>query len=450
MLTSVSGSALEAGDTGPPTYDPYRGRATRQWWLVAVLTFAATLGAIDRQIMQLLLVPIKTDLGLTDTQISLLYGLAFSLANVLFLLPAGFLADRVNRRNLLIAGVAVWSVMTATCGLATNYIAMFFTRAGVGFGESVIQPTGVSMLRSAVAPERRGRAFATYAMAIMLGTALALLLGGMLIHMIEAGGLKDVPVIGTMRPWQTVLMLLGLLGAPLVAMVLCTREPGRQVDPHANGGTYRETLAYLHANRRIFYPLLAFNTTAGMLSLGFGAWVVPMLLRTWHLTIPQVGFTLGIMMLFGPPIGLAVVGSLMDRFSRKYGVSGPLLVGMGAILLVTLVTTLAPLAPTMSLAWILLGGVMLLSGTCFPIANTVIASIAPLEKLGRITSIQYILYGIFAGAASATLIAVVSDNVFSGETAINKALSSMCLIYGVISFCMAALTVKTLRTANAQ
>jgi MFS family permease len=87
--------------------DPYAGKLVKQWWLVFVLTLAATLGAIDRQIMQLLLVPIKLDLGLSDTQISLLYGLAFSLANVLFLLPAGYFADRINRRTLLLVGVAV-------------------------------------------------------------------------------------------------------------------------------------------------------------------------------------------------------------------------------------------------------------------------------------------------------------------------------------------------------
>jgi MFS transporter, Spinster family, sphingosine-1-phosphate transporter len=428
-----------------PTRDAYAGRLTRQWWLVAVLTFAATLGAIDRQIMQLLLVPIKLDLGLTDTQISLLYGLAFSLANVLFLLPAGYLADRVNRRNLLLAGIAVWSLMTVICGFATNYVAMFFARAGVGFGESVIQPTGVSMLKAAVPLERRGRAFAIYAMAIMLGTALALLVGGLLIHILQSGGLKDVPVIGAVRPWQAVLMLLGLLGLPLLVIVTTIREPARAADPAIASGSYRAALAFLHANRGVFYPLLAFNTAAGMLSLGFGAWVVPMLLRTWHLTIPQVGFTLGLMMLVGPPLGLVVVGWLMDYFTRRVGVWGPLIVGMGAIALITVVTTLAPIWPTLGGTWVLLAGVMLMGGACFPITNTVVAAIAPPALTGRITGIQYILYGIFAGALSATLIALVSDRLFTGQRAIGNALSAMCLVYGVVSFVMALLAARALR-----
>jgi MFS transporter, Spinster family, sphingosine-1-phosphate transporter len=425
--------------------DRYAGRLSKQWWLVFVLTLAATLGAIDRQIMQLLLVPIKLDLGLSDTQISVLYGLAFSLANVLFLLPAGYLADRINRRTLLLVGVAVWSVMTATCGFATSYVTMFLARSGVGFGESVIQPTGVSMLRSAVPHERRGRAFAVYAMAIMLGTALALLIGGSLLHMFQAGALAGTPILGAVKPWQAVLILLGMLGLPLLVLVALTQEPGRAVQSSQVTPSYRQTLAYLHANRAIFYPLLTFNTAAGMLGLGFGAWVVPMMIRVWHLTIPQVGMNLGLMMLVLPPLGLAVVGWLLDRAAKRWQARGPLYVGLCAIVLIVVVTALAPIWPTLTGTWILLGGVMLTSGACLPITNTVIASIAPPENLGRITGIQYIIYGIFAGAISATLIALVSDRLFSGDGAIAKAITLMCIIYGTISFTAAAITVKNLR-----
>lgn len=438
------------GSAEPPIpNDPYGGKLAKQWWLVFVLTLAATLGAIDRQIMQLLLVPIKLDLGLTDTQISLLYGLAFSLANVLFLLPAGYFADRVNRRSLLLAGVAVWSLMTAACGFATNYIAMFVARSGVGFGESVIQPTGVSMLRSAVPHQRRGRAFAVYAMAIMLGTALALLIGGALLHAFQDGALDGVPVLGALKPWQSVLILLGLLGLPLLLLVALTQEPGRAAPTGQVTPSYRQTLSYLHANRDVFYPLLTFNTAAGMLGLGFGAWVVPMMVRVWHLTIPQIGMNLGLMMLTLPPIGLIVVGWFLDRAAKRWKARGPLYVGLGAIVLITMVTSLAPAWSSLSGVWFLLGCVMLTSGACLPITNTVIASIAPPENLGRITGIQYIIYGIFAGAISATLIALVSDRLFTGETAIAKALTLMCVVYGSVSFIAAAITIRNLRARAA-
>lgn len=186
-----------------------------------------------------------------------------------------------------------------------------------------------------------------------------------------------------------------------------------------------------------------------MLGLGFGAWVVPTLVRVWDLTIPQIGMNLGLMMLTLPPIGLAVVGWLLDWSAKRWQARGPLYVGLGAIVLITIVTSLAPVWPTLSGVWILLGGVMLTSGACLPITNTVIASIAPPETLGRITGIQYIIYGIFAGAISATLIALVSDRIFSGDAAIARALSLMCVIYGCISFAAAAITIRNLGTVRA-
>jgi MFS family permease len=425
--------------------DAYRSSRARQAWLVFVLTVVATLGAMDRQIMSLLLVPIKTDLHLTDTSISLLYGLAYSLANVLFLLPAGYFADRINRRNLLLLGVAVWSCLTVTCGFATSYVSMFFARAGVGFGESVIQPTGVSMLRTAIPPAFRGRAFAVYATAIMFGTALAVLVGGWLIHLLQTGYFVHFPIIGALRPWQSVLVLLGLLGVPAFLLTLSVREPLRQPDASMAAASYRDALRYMHRHRGVFYPLLVFNTAAGMIGLSFGAWVAPLLLRVWHLTIPQVGFTLGLMMLIGPPIGLAIVGTLMDRSSVRYGVRGPLLVGAGAISVITALTAYGPLAPTLPVFWFVLAAIMLVSGSTFPITSTVLASIAPAPILGRLTGIQYILYGIFGGAIAATLVATVSDHVFRGERAIAHAMSLMAAVYGLTALAAVLVCLRNMR-----
>jgi MFS family permease len=445
-MSSPALSSASIPSSAHSTRDPYSVSLRRQSWLVVILTLVATLGAIDRQIMSLLLVPIKTDLHLTDTSISLLYGLAYSLANVLFLLPAGYFADRVNRRNLLLIGIAVWSCLTMACGFATSYIAMFFARSGVGFGESVIQPTGVSMLRAAITPVYRGRAFAVYATAIMLGTALAVLVGGWLIHLLQMGFFINVPVIGALRPWQTVLILLGLVGIPIFLLTLTIREPLHPADASPATASYRDALRFLHRNRRVFYPLLVFNTAAGMLSLAYGAWVAPVLLRVWHLTIPQVGVTLGLMMLFGPPVGLVVVGILMDRFSTRYGVRGPLFVGAGAITIITCLTVSGPLSPSLPVFWAVLSAIMLVSGTTFPIASTVMASIAPTPILGRLTGIQYILYGIFGGAIAATLVATVSDHLFVGERAIAHALSLMSALYGVTSLIAVLVCIRNLRT----
>jgi MFS family permease len=223
------------------------------------------------------------------------------------------------------------------------------------------------------------------------------------------------------------------------------KEPGRPAQSIIAGGSYREALSYLYMNRRVYYPLFTFNTAAGMLSLGFGAWIVPVLIRVWHLTIPEIGLTLGLMMLAGPPIGLAVVGYLMDYASQRQGPRGPLFVGIGAIVIIAALTTSGPIMPNLSVFWMILVAIMVVSGACFPITNTVVAAITPAHILGRITGVQYILYGVFAGALSATFIALASDHLFSGPTAIAKALSLMCAIYGMVAFVAAIIAVKNLK-----
>nr|WP_165388505.1 MFS transporter [Sphingomonas populi] len=432
---SASGTATEA--------DPYSGRSGRQTMLLVVLTLAAMLGALDRQIMQLLLLPIKSDLGLTDTQVSQLYGLAFSLSNVLFLLPAGLMADRVNRRRLLVAGIAAWSLLTGACGFALSYASMFAARAGVGIGESVIQPTGVSMLRSAIPPERRGRAFAIYAMAIMLGTALALLGGGLLLGLIGRGLLVGVPLLGDLHPWQAVLLILGTLGLPIMLLVSLVSEPGRPSE--LKGASYSDALRFIAGRKGVFFPLAIFNTAAGMLTLGFAAWVVPVLVRRWGLTIPEVGTRLGVMMLVLPPLGLFATGWLIDMTKRRFGLSGPMLLGAILLLANIVVHVFAPIYPTLAGTWVLLALIMLLGTTCIPIANTMVAAIAPANLIGRISSLQYMLYGVFGGGLSATAIAMVSDGFFTGPAAIAHALSIMCGVYGSIGAIGALATAWQLR-----
>ncbi|MBL8628779.1 MAG: MFS transporter, partial [Rhodospirillaceae bacterium] len=278
--------------------DPYANSARRQWWLVFCLLFLMMLGTIDRQIVSLLVNPIKEDLGLTDTQISIVYGAAFALANLAFTLPAGYFADRLNRRLLVGLGATVWSVMTLFCGMASNYWQLLWTRAGGGFGEGVIGPCSMSMLRSALSPERRGRGFSVFSMASMTGSALALVVGGILIGVITEAGITSLPIVGDVAPWQIVLILIGAVGTPLGLLMLTVYEPIReQPAADASGATFREALSYIGARWKLYLPLFAYQALYGLSALSFGAWIAAMIGRSYGLSIPQIGATLGLMML---------------------------------------------------------------------------------------------------------------------------------------------------------
>jgi MFS family permease len=185
--------------------------ARYSWYVVGVLTAAYTISFIDRQILALMVGPIKKDLAISDTQMSLLIGLAFALFYTLLGLPIARIADRFNRRTLIAGGVVVWCAMTACCGLARNYAQLFLARIGVGVGEAVLSPSALSMLSDYFPPRTRGRAIAVYSTGITLGTGLAMILGGELLEYVLAAEPVRLPFFGELYAWQTVFLVVGLI-----------------------------------------------------------------------------------------------------------------------------------------------------------------------------------------------------------------------------------------------
>ena len=146
--------ATGIADTEPPAWP----RPAYRWYVVGVLLLAYTLSFIDRMILSLLVAPIRAALDISDTEVSLLIGLAFALFYTLLGLPIAWIADRWNRRNLILTGVALWSVMTAGCGFAGSYAALFLARMGVGVGEAALSPAAYSMLSDTFPRDRLARA----------------------------------------------------------------------------------------------------------------------------------------------------------------------------------------------------------------------------------------------------------------------------------------------------
>ena len=136
------------------------------WYVVSLLTLTYTISFIDRQIMSLMIEPIRHDLAISDTQVSLLIGLAFAIFYTLLGVPIGRLADQHSRRGIIAAGIVVWCLMTAACGLARNYVQLFLTRVGVGVGEAALSPSALSMITDYFPKETRVSAIAVYNMGI--------------------------------------------------------------------------------------------------------------------------------------------------------------------------------------------------------------------------------------------------------------------------------------------
>ena len=150
---------------------------TYGWYVAFVLLVGLTFSFIDRQVLNLLVVPIQADLNITDTQISALQGLAFVMTYIGLCIPIGRLIDRFNRVLIMIGGILVWSVATITCGFSRNYMEMFISRLGVGAGEASIHPGAVSILGDYFGPDQVAKPLSVYMMGPYLGAGIAMIFG---------------------------------------------------------------------------------------------------------------------------------------------------------------------------------------------------------------------------------------------------------------------------------
>lgn len=165
----------ERAPGAPPAFS-YTAR--RAWAFVVLLLVACAVSLIDRQVLSLLVQPIKTSLRISDTQISLLHGLAFAIFYTLFGILIGRAVDRYNRRNIIVAGMTLWCLATVACGLASSFAGLFIARMFVGVGEATLSPAAYSMIADYFPPERRGRAMSVFSTGVFVGSGLALILGG--------------------------------------------------------------------------------------------------------------------------------------------------------------------------------------------------------------------------------------------------------------------------------
>ncbi len=276
-------------------------------YVLTVLFVVYVFNFIDRQVLAMVIEDVKAEMQLSDTMLGLLLGPAFTLFYTLAGIPIARLADRSNRRNIVAAGLAVWSAMTAVCGLAGNALHLALARFGVGIGEAAGTPPSHSMISDYFPPERRATALSIYGMGIYLGVMFGFMGGGLI---------RDWS-----GDWRTPFYVLGAAGLPLVALLLFTvREPARGAAEHGAVDTetppLREVLRTLGTQRSFVLLTLAacFQALAGYAVLSWGA---AFLMRVHALDFSQVGVSFGLVAGVGGAVGVSVGGVLSDRLGAR-------------------------------------------------------------------------------------------------------------------------------------
>lgn len=197
------------------------------WYATGVLMTAYVLSYLDRQILYLMVDPIRKDLHITDFQYSLLTGAAFGIFYTLMGLPIGWLADKTNRIRLITIGITAWSIMTGLCGFAQSYGTLFLARVGVGVGEASLSPSAYSLLSDWFDKVRLPRAMSIYAFGLFIGAGAALILGGEIIGAVQRMPGLTLPLVGTLKSWHLVFLIIGLPGLLVALWVSTLKEPKR-------------------------------------------------------------------------------------------------------------------------------------------------------------------------------------------------------------------------------
>lgn len=405
---------------GSSTREPTSTRYA--WYVVAVLTLASISANVDQLIISLLVGPIKRDLHITDVQISYIAGAAFAIFFAVLGLPIARLADQSNRRNVMAGGVALWSVFTTLCASARTFGQLFAMRLGVGVGEATRNGPGVSLLADYFPRERLARAMSVYQFGVFFGAGMAYFIGGWIVGLLATDDTWVVPVIGTIHPWQSVFLIIGLPGLAIALLFFTIREPERRNGPPIRL-PFSVLVRYITANRRTFLTQsLGFGSSA-LVNFAIAFWNPEFFHRQFGWSLSRAGKTQGILTMTVGTIGALAGGWIADRFVSRGRIDGPLRVGMIGAAGMLVAATAYPLMPTATLAICGLAVVNVFAALPWGAASAAAAEVVPAPLRAQGAALYFFVVGLVSTTLGPSSVAWLTVHVFHDEQAIRYSLA---------------------------
>nr|WP_178112483.1 MFS transporter [Pseudomonas sp. WS 5019] len=406
---------------------------------------AYVLSFVDRQILNLLVEPIRRDLAINDTQMSLLMGLSFALFYTVCGIPLGRVADTRSRRGLIAVGILFWSAATAACGMAKMYWQFLLCRIGVGVGEAALSPAAYSLIADSFPAERRATAISVYSMGVYLGSGLAFLVGGLVIQFASAQGDVTLPVLGEVRPWQLIFLILGVAGVFFTLLMLAIKEPVRRGAGAGVAVPLSEVGRYIRANRRTV--LLHNFGFAGLAFAGYGsaAWIPTFYIRTYGWDAGQVGIVYGCIVAVFGCLGIVFGGRLADWMAKRGRSDANMRVGLYAALGALPLVVLFPLMDSAFWASLLLAPAVFCLSMPFGVAPAAIQEIMPNSMRGQASAIYLFVITLIGLGVGPTAVALVTDFVFADDNALRYSLLIVTTLAVLMSIILLAKSLKPYR-----
>lgn len=396
---------------------PYPKRS-HGWLAVAVLTLATVFAYIDRLILYILAEPVLQTLHMTDTEISVLQGLAFIAFYTLFGVPLGRLADRYNRRNIVVVGVAVWSAMTVLCGVATDFWTLFIARAGVGVGEACLLPAAFSLIADYFPQRLRGRAMSCIVVAMPIGSGGSFLLGGWITGLVPGTEQVILPLVGATYGWQLAFFAAGLPGFLIALLLLVIKEPPRRellaTDKTSSGWLEKQSALriYLRENRTVLTLFIAGASFFSLTTYGTTAWMATYYIRVFEYSVEVVGYYVGIFNIIGGVAGAVVGGYLSDLCSRNANGPGRISVPYLTAFIISPCLFLWAYSDALVISAMFLFASHVgfsLAVASFP---STLQAITPNQFRGLVMALLFALNGVIGAGLGPMMIALATEHVF--------------------------------------
>jgi MFS family permease len=405
-------------------------RSAYSYYVVGALMLASAFSFLDRLVLSLLIDPIRKSMGLTDSEVSLLAGLAFASCYVIFAFGFGRWVDVRSRRNAIVLGISLWSVATALCGTARGYWQLFAARMGVGVGEGSLNPAAYSIIPDYFPPQRRGLAMSIYACGASVGGGLAILGGGLVVQWALATR-PGLPLLGAVEPWQFVFVAVGLPGLLVAALIwLTVREPARTltVADKADAPTMREVFAFVGEHKRAIVPTFLGYGCFAMNGYAFQLWGPAYFMRLHALSPAQVGTIFGIGYGVGGTVAILLGGVISDAMARRGRIDAPVLVSIGAALMQLPCFLIAYLTTSTLLAISGFVGGIFAASIVGGLQAAMVQALAPNRMRGLLAALFGATVNVMGLGLAPTLTAGLSDHLFGGPLGIGRALAATTVI----------------------
>ena len=409
--------------------EPTLGRA---WYSVGVLFAVYILSFVDRQMVNLLVEPIRGDLRISDTQISLLQGFAFAVFYTFMGLPIAWLADNYRRPAIIGTGLFLWSVMTALCGVARSFPALFIARVGVGVGEATLSPAAFSFIADAFPRDKVTRAVGLFASAQSVGGGLALIIGGAVITAVSQPGhaALSLPLVGILKPWQMAFMIVGLAGLPFLLLVATLRDPPRAAVKAEKSDT-GAFLGHLAATRAFLFFVLAGEVLTTIAGYSSQSWFTVFFIRVHGLPLSRAALIVGGSIAVFGTLGLLVAARFSESLARRGRRDGIMLVmslGAVGIAVGNLVFAQGSLP-----AAIVGMTIMVASNATAAIVPATLQLTTPGRLRARVTAFMLFILNLLGLGLGPTIVAVTTDYVFRDPKAVGSSVALVGTICGLLA-----------------